>query len=69
MYTLANNVTFNKSKSSTSKSIAVLPRSLTVLNLPKMSAATEWVDEDIDVVEVATMKKQLRESFTREFKL
>ena len=41
------------------KSIAVLPRSLTALNLPKTSAATEWVDEDIDVVEVATRKKKI----------
>jgi len=49
------------------KSIAVLPRSLTALNLPKTSAATEWVDEDIDVM--VSKKKKLRKSFTREFKL
>ena len=42
------------------KSIAVLPRSLTALNLPKTSwsATMEWVDEDRDVVEVATRKKK-----------
>ena len=53
------------------KSIAVLPHSLTTLNLPKTSAATECVDEDIDVLEVATSKKKkkLRKPFTREFKL
>ena len=32
------------------KSIAVLLCSPAALNLPKTSAATEWVDEDIDVV-------------------
>ena len=52
------------------KSIAVLPRSQMALNLPKMSAATEWIDEDIDMVEVATRGKiKLQKSFTREFKL
>jgi len=40
------------------KSITELPRSLTALNLP---AATEWVDEDIDVVEVAPRKKKIAE--------
>ena len=38
-------------------SLAELPRSLTALNLSKAPAATEWVDEDIDVVEVAPRKK------------
>ena len=49
------------------KSIAVLPRSLIALNLPQVSAPTEWIDEDIE--EVQRKKKKLRKSFTREFKL